>query len=215
MIIAKGTIIWILTPFIIGVFFLIFHINYQIVNNGLFLLVSIIMFILTLFFIIFFRDPIRDIGKGVVAPADGRIQQIIQSKDSDIGECTIISTFMNLHNVHVNRIPLDGLITDVVHIYGSHLPAYRKESVKNERVVITIDTDIGIVKLIQIAGTLARRIVPYITKGDKLKKGERIGIIRFGSRVDIYMPSKSIKNLKVKLGDRIRAGEKSIAEIND
>jgi len=215
MIIAKGTIIWILIPFTIGLFFLAFYINYQMDINGLFLLASFIMFILTVFFIIFFRDPVRDIGNGVVAPADGRIQQIFQSMDSIIGECTIISTFMNLHNVHVNRMPLDGLIIDVVHIFGSHFPAFKKESKINERVIITIDTEIGIVKLIQIAGTLARRIVPYIKKGDELKKGEKIGIIRFGSRVDIYIPSKKIKNLNVKLGDRTRAGEKSIAEIND
>ena len=122
---------------------------------------------------------------------------------------------MNLHNVHVNRMPLDGLIKDVVHIFGSHLPAFKKDSARNERVIITIDTDIGLVKLIQISGTLARRIVPYIKKGDKLKKGEKIGIILFGSRVDIYIPSKKIEYINVKLGDKIRAGEKSIAKIND
>ncbi|GAG81793.1 unnamed protein product, partial [marine sediment metagenome] len=89
------------------------------------------------------------------------------------------------------------------------------DSARNERVIITIDTDIGLVKLIQISGTLARRIVPYIKKGDKLKKGEKIGIILFGSRVDIYIPSKKIEYINVKLGDKIRAGEKSIAKIND
>ena len=121
---------------------------------------------------------------------------------------------MNLYNVHVNRIPLEGTIKDVVHISGTHLPAFKKESEGNERVIIMIDTDIGAIKLIQIAGTLARRIVPYIKKGDKLKKGEKIGIIRLGSRVDIYIPSKKIKKINVKLGDMIKAGEKSIAEIN-
>jgi phosphatidylserine decarboxylase len=215
MIIAKGTIKWILIPFTVGIFFLVFHINYQKDTNNIILFVAVIMFLLTGFFIIFFRDPYRDIGNGIVAPADGRIQYINQYFDSNIGECTIISTFMNLHNVHVNRMPLDGLIKDVDHILGSHLPAFKKESERNERVIITIDTDIGTLKLIQIAGTLARRIVTYVNKGDKIKKGEKIGIIRFGSRVDIYMPSKKIKNLNVKLGDRIKAGEKSIAEIND
>ncbi|MEA3458380.1 MAG: phosphatidylserine decarboxylase, partial [Candidatus Thermoplasmatota archaeon] len=150
-----------------------------------------------------------------IAPADGRIRDISQSKDRDVGECTIISVFMNVYNVHVNRMPMDGTIKDVVHISGSHIPAFKKESERNERVIITIDTNIGIVKVIQIAGTLARRIVPYISKGDKLKKGEKIGIIRLGSRVDIYIPSKKIKNINVKLGDMIKAGEGSIAEIND
>jgi phosphatidylserine decarboxylase len=215
MMIAKGTITWILTPFAFGIIFLAFYINYQKNIGDFFLLVSVLMFILTGFFIIFFRDPIRDIGKGIVAPADGRIQYINHSLDRNIGECAIISTFMNLHNVHVNRMPLDGLIKDVVHIFGSHLPAFKKDSARNERVIITIDTDIGLVKLIQISGTLARRIVPYIKKGDKLKKGEKIGIILFGSRVDIYIPSKKIEYINVKLGDKIRAGEKSIAKIND
>jgi len=213
--IAKGTISWILTPFTFGIIFLAFYIDCQKNIGDFFLLVSILMFMITGFFITFFRDPIRNIGKGIVAPADGRIQHISQSIDSNIGECTIISIFMNLHNVHVNRMPLDGLIKDVVHIFGSHLPAFKKESERNERVIITIESDIGLVKLIQISGTLARRIVPYIKKGDRLKKGEKIGIIRFGSRVDIYLPSKKIEYINVKLGDRIRAGEKSIAKIND
>ena len=78
-----------------------------------------------------------------------------------------------------------------------------------------IDTNMGTVKIIQIAGTLARRIVPYIKKGDKLKKGERIGIIKFGSRVDVYLPSKKIKNFNVEVGDMVKAGETTIAEIND
>ena len=122
---------------------------------------------------------------------------------------------MNVHNVHVNRMPLDGIVKDVVHHSGIHLPAFKKESEKNERVITTIDTNIGTIKVNQIAGTLARRIVPYIKKGDKLKKGERIGIIRFGSRVDVYLPSKKIKKILVKIGEVVKAGETTIAEIND
>ncbi len=122
---------------------------------------------------------------------------------------------MNIYNVHVNRIPLDGTVKDIVHIHGIHLPAFKKESEKNERVISTIDTKIGTVKIIQIAGTIARRIIPYIKKGDKLKKGDKIGIIRFGSRVDIYLPTKKIKKILVKVGDIIKAGETTIAETND
>ena len=215
MMLAKGATSWILSSFTVGVLSLALFIIYPKDIGTVFLLVSAILFLLTMFFIMFFRDPDRTIGKGIIAPADGRIRDIGQSKDSDVGECTIISVFMNVYNVHVNRMPLDGTIKDVVHIPGSHIPAFKKESERNERVIITIDTNIGIVKVIQIAGTLARRIVPYISKGDKLKKGEKIGIIRLGSRVDIYIPSKKIKNINVKLGDMIKAGEGSTAEIND
>ena len=168
-----------------------------------------------LFFVYFFRDPDREIGNGFVASADGRIREISNLKDKDIGDCTKISTFMNLHNVHVNRIPLDGTVKDITHISGIHLPAFKKESEKNERVITIIKTDIGIIKIIQIAGTLARRIFPYVKKGDKLKKGEKIGLIKFGSRVDVYLPSKKIKNINVKLGDKVKAGETTLAEIND
>ena len=215
MMLAKGTISWIIYPFAVGILFLALFIIYPKGAGRVFLLVSVILFLLSGFFIMFFRDPDRIIGKGIVAPADGRICDIIQSKDSDIGECTIISVFMNVYNVHVNRMPLGGLIKNVVHMPGSNIPAFKKESARNERVITTIDTNIGIVKVIQIAGTLARRSVPYVRSGDKLKKGEKIGIIRLGSRVDVYMPSKKIKNINVKLGDIIKAGEKSIAEIND
>jgi phosphatidylserine decarboxylase len=122
---------------------------------------------------------------------------------------------MNIYNVHVNRIPLDGTVKDIVHIHGIHLPAFKKESEKNERVITTIETKIGTIKIIQIAGTIARRIVPYIKKGDKLKKGEKIGIIRFGSRVDIFLPTNKIKKINIKVGDIVKAGETTIAETND
>jgi len=179
------------------------------------LFVSSFLLLLTGFFLLFFRDPERNIGKGIVASADGKIREISSIEDEDIGECMNISTFMNVYNVHVNRMPLDGTIKNIVHLPGAHLPAFKKESERNERVIVTIDTEIGIVKVIQIAGTLARRIVPYVKKGDKLKKGEKIGIIRLGSRVDIYIPSKKIKTVHVKIGDMIKAGVDTLAEIND
>ena len=122
---------------------------------------------------------------------------------------------MNIYNVHVNRMPYDGEILDIKHISGSYIPAFKKESEKNERVVIVIKTDIGKIKIILIAGTLARRIVPYIKKGDKIKKGDRISIIRLGSRVDIFIPSKIIKKIKIGKNDMIKAGEDSIVKIND
>jgi len=109
---------------------------------------------------------------------------------------------------------LDGKIKDITHTSGFHLPAFKKESEKNERVIILIVTVIGTIKVVQIAGTLARRIVPYVKKEDKLKKGDRIGIIKLGSRVDVYLPIKKIRKICVNIGDTVIAGEDKLAEIN-
>ena len=122
---------------------------------------------------------------------------------------------MNIHNVHINRMPLDGVIEEINHYTGAHIPAFKKESDKNERVELLLKTKIGKIKIIQIAGTLARRIVPYVKKGDTINKGGKIGLIRFGSRVDIYLPEKNIISINVKEKTKIRAGEDTIAEIND
>ena len=212
---AQGARSWILTPFFIGVFFVSLSLIFKELLGSIFLFISFILFLMTILFLVFFRDPERNIGNGIVAPADGKIREISKIKDEDIGECTKISTFMNLHNVHVNRMPFDGIIKDVVHTDGAHLPAFEKESERNERVIITANSNIGLIKIVQIAGTLARRIVPYVKSGDKLKKGDKIGLIRLGSRVDIYLPTKKIKHITVKINDRIKAGADTIAEIND
>ena len=165
--------------------------------------------------VIFFRDPKRKTGTGVVAVADGVIREIANENDRDAGQCTKISTFMNIHNVHVNRMPLDGTITGITHHSGAHIPAFKKESEKNERVVLLLKTEIGTVKIIQIAGTLARRIVPYVKKGDTVQKGKKIGLIRLGSRVDIYLPTNKIQTIAVNMKDRVKAGEDTIAKIHD
>jgi phosphatidylserine decarboxylase len=214
--IAQGSKSWILSSFIPGVILLALYFaffNYEI--SIVLLFIGIILILLTIFFIMFFRDPERKIGKGVVAVADGKVRDISELNEKDIGECICISTFMNVQNAHVNRAPIDGTVKDIIHISGIHLPAFKKESEKNERVIIFLDTGVGLIKIVQIAGTLARRIFPYVKRWDKLKKGDRIGIIRLGSRVDVYLPKKAVKKICVKLGDRVLAGEDSIAEIND
>lgn len=133
----------------------------------------------------FFRDPEREIGEGrVISPADGVVQSIMPWKDGR----TRVAIFMSPLNVHVNRAPLAGTITSVEHIPGGYVPAFNKESEHNERVVWHFDTEIGDVEMIQIAGAVARRIVPYVPRGCKVEQGDRIGLIRFGSRVDVYLP---------------------------
>lgn len=210
---AKGSYLWILTPIVILIIVIFSIIIFQFYNTAS-LFLSILFFIITILFIIFFRDPNRIIGNGIVSPADGYIRDIYKLRDNDIGECKVVSIFMNIHNVHVNRMPIDGKIIEITHLPGSHIPAFKKESDRNERVITHIDTSIGIVKIIQIAGTLARRIVSYIKKNDIIKKGEKIGLIRFGSRVDLYLPDKKNIKYKVKKGDNIKAGESVVAEIN-
>jgi len=168
--IAKGCLTWVLSPLILFFLFLIFF-----YNNSLSFVVLIPLGFITIFFLIFFRDPERKIGAGIVSPADGIIRDLRIEKDQ-----AFISIFMGITNVHVNRIPIDGTITQINHFKGKHLRAYKKESEFNERVKIDIDSPIGKVQVIQIAGLIARRIYHYIKKNAKLAKGDKIGIIRFG-----------------------------------
>lgn len=167
--------------------------------------ISLFFFLLFLVFLIFFRDPPRDIQEGIVSPADGTLMDIHVVNDPDIGPAQRISLFMNLWNVHINRFPLEGTIIKMHHYPGKHRPAFTQESLRNEHLSYLLDTPQGKIKIIQIAGTVARRIVPYVTIGQKVGKGEKIGIVRFGSRVDLYLP-RGIP-LQVTLGQRFRAGE--------
>ncbi len=197
--IAKGGVSWIIISYLVT--FLSIVISYRVSGpiKYVSLFFSALLLLSSFTLLIFFRDPKRKTGIGIVAVADGVIREITDEDDTDVGNCTKISTFMNIHNVHVNRMPLDGKILDIIHYDGAHLPAFKKESERNERVKLLLKTELGTVKIIQIAGTLARRIVPYVKKGDTVKKGDKIGLIRLGSRVDIYLPTKKIQEISVKL----------------
>jgi phosphatidylserine decarboxylase len=134
----------------------------------------------------FFRDPEREISDGrVISPADGVVQSIMPWKDGRVR----VAIFMSPLNVHVNRAPLAGTVSSVEHIPGGYVPAFNKESEDNERVIWHFDTVLGDVEVVQIAGAVARRIVPYVPRGCKVEQGDRIGLIRFGSRVDVYLPA--------------------------
>jgi len=160
----------------------------------------------TAFFLIFFRDPGRDIPeKGIVSPADG-VVSLIDEKDGG----KRVAVFMNVHNVHVNRAPISGRILSVKHVSGGYLPAYRKDSDRNERMYIEMQTDIGKVTVVQIAGVMVRRIVTYVKPSELVEKGQRIGMIRLGSRVDTIMPEGRVKII-VNEGDKVKAGETVIA----
>ena len=149
----------------------------------------------------FFRDPDRDgPPEGILSGADGVVQSIDRQPDGR----TRVAVFMNPLNVHVNRAPLAGTVTSLTHRPGGYLPAFDKDSERNERMVWHFDTDLGDVEVVQIAGALVRRIVPYLSPGEKVERGQRIGLIRFGSRLDIYLPPGVEPG--VATGDRMLAG---------
>jgi phosphatidylserine decarboxylase len=154
----------------------------------------------------FFRDPERrPQAAELLAAADGRVT-VVDRRDDGRWR---IATYMSLRDVHVNRAPADGVVRSLERRPGGYLPAFDKDSDRNERLQWTLDTDYGQLEIIQIAGALARRIVPYRGPGDTVRRGERIGLIRFGSRVDIILPPGVTP--VVAIGDRLRAGESRLA----
>jgi phosphatidylserine decarboxylase len=191
---AKGSIHWIVLPLILAI-----------LSFFLWIPLAVLFLLIVVFFIIFFRDPERDPEKGIVACADGKVTKIEDSK-----EHLKIVTVMNLQNVHVNRAPISGRVKKIEHFDGRHIPAFNKDSEANERVITTMDTEIGEVKIVQIAGAFARRIASYVKSGNEVRKGQRIGIIRFGSRVDLYLPKNKVR-LQVDIGAKVKAAKTTVA----
>jgi phosphatidylserine decarboxylase len=149
----------------------------------------------------FFRDPEREPAEGaVLAAADGVVKVVERRPDGRVR----IATYMSLRDVHVNRAPTDAAVRALEHRPGGYRPAFRKDSEHNERLVWTLDTPLGELELVQIAGVLGRRIVPYRRPGERVSRGERIGLIRFGSRVDLVLPVGIEPAVSVR--DRVRAG---------
>lgn len=171
------------------------------------------------FTLYFFRDPERitpEDNRLIISPADGKIFLIKDIfEDSYLkSECTQISIFMSPLNVHVNRFPVSGTIEYFEHIPGKYMVAFEdKSSSVNERTLIGINYGKQKILFKQIAGFIARRIVADLKVGTKAKKGERFGMIRFGSRVDVMIPKNS--SVKVKLNEIVRAGETILAETTD
>ncbi|MEO6148326.1 MAG: phosphatidylserine decarboxylase [Sulfuriferula sp.] len=175
------------------------------------------LWIITLFILQFFRDPPRVIPQGdnlVLCPADGRVVKVERVTDPYLKrEALMVSVFMNVFNVHSNRSPVDGTIKKVWYFSGSFLnAALEKASVANERNALWIKTRSGQdVTCVQIAGLVARRILCYVKAKDKLTRGQRYGFIRFGSRVDVYLPLTA--RVKVSLGDKVSASSDVLAEL--
>ena len=211
MIAKEGRII------LIPLFFITFFIGIyaHIIENTIFSTIYFISGILFLFSINFFRDPKRTVPMGdnlIISPADGKIVKVIEINDSDIGDAKLVSIFLNVFNVHVNRVPISGKVISSEYKSGKFLAAFdHKASDENEQVVTIISHKSGNYKVKQIAGLIARRILCYAKEGLILHKGGRLGFIRFGSRTDLIMPS-NIK-LNVKLGDKVKGGETIIGEL--
>ena len=178
--------------------------------------------VLTAWCIYFFRDPQRVTPDGdglVISPADGVVQSIVQAAPPDELEMgleprTRVAVFMNVFNVHVNRIPIDGVISASAYRPGKFVNAsYDKASEQNERQSLKVTTKSGQeVGFVQIAGLVARRIICHAKVGDRMRAGERFGMIRFGSRVDVYLPVGVTS--KVLVGQLAIAGETVLAELN-
>ena len=185
----------------------------------IYLPIAYIGYLLTFFTLWFFRNPKRKIPKNsnyIISSADGRvclIDNAIPPEEVELGNNQMlrICVFMNVFNVHINRSPVEGKIDNIIYKRGSFLNAsLDKASEKNERSSMIISNTNGVqIVVVQIAGLIARRILSFVSDNQYLSQGERYGLIRFGSRVDIYMPLNASINCKV--GDKVIAGESVLA----
>ena len=166
---------------------------------------AVLMALAALLLVMFFRDPERvgpQISGVMLSPADGRV---VEAEDG-----RHLAIFMTLFNCHVNRAPVPGEVVEVVHSHGTFRAANRPEARQNERNAITLRSGGSDIKVTQIAGLVARRIVCWVREGDRVESGERIGMILFGSRVEVEMPGDRWR-LMVSKGDKVKAGETVVA----
>jgi phosphatidylserine decarboxylase len=176
---------------------------------------SIPFWLLALFILQFFRDPAREVPddpRAVVSPADGRIVEVGRAEDPYVKRDALkVSVFMNVFNVHSNRSPVDGTVKERWYFPGAFVnAALDKASLDNERNALWLRTRDGQdVTCVQVAGLIARRILCYVGAGAELERGQRFGFIRFGSRVDVYLPPDA--QVKAAIGDKVYAAESVLA----
>jgi len=175
---------------------------------------SIVPVLLAAFFLWFFRDPKRAVPKGeglVVSPADGLVTETVRIETPQ-GPRQRVSIFLNVFDVHVNRSPIAGEITAVRYQKGKFLNAMNEESAdRNEQNIVTVHGEGMEIVFKQIAGLIARRIVFNHSAGDRVERGQRVGLIKFGSRTDIILPAEA--EIRVKTGERVKGGSSIIAEM--
>jgi phosphatidylserine decarboxylase len=162
---------------------------------------------LFVFFGVFFRDPGRTAGDGIVSAADGRVRAVEVE-----GDRLRISVFMNVTNVHVNRFPLDATVEAISSSGSGFRPAYRPDAAHNVQRSYRLTTALGAVEVVQITGVLARRLVSFVDVGTRAAKGDRLGMIVLGSRVDVLLPADRV-TAAVSVGTAVRAGTTTIARV--
>ena len=170
-----------------------------------FLLLTLVSFVM----VYFFRDPERPVGEGLVAPAHGRVLDVTTE-----GERVRVSTFMGAMDVHVIRAPLDGRVVSMERGGSGYHRAYTPEAGHNVQLEVGLEGDSGAFTVVMISGWFARRIVPYVRVGDRVERGSRIGLIRFGSLVDVLVPEGSHR-MVVGTGKRVRAGSSTLGVRTD
>src|SRR5579875_3004842 len=179
-----------------------------------FVSLSLVPFLLALFLMWFFRDPSRRVPRDpglIVSPADGKVEDA-EWIETSAGSRVRVSIFLNVFDVHVNRAPVGGTVSLVEYREGAFLNALNAESaIHNEQTLITIDAGDYTVSFKQIAGLLARRIVCNLREGDRVERGQRMGLIKFGSRTDVLLPGNA--ELRVKAGDRVKGGSSVLAVV--
>ncbi len=179
--------------------------------------VTAVAIVLTVFMLYFFRDPDRSAVPDLnsfYAPADGKVIQIRETFEDELlkEQMIEVSIFMNAFNVHVNRVPCEGTVKEVKYYPGRFMAAFKEEASKaNEHINMVMECTHGNVMMRQVAGLLARRAVCRVKPGDALDQGDRYGIIKFSSRVDLFLPIDT--DVKVQLGDRVKAGETLIGKV--
>ena len=201
--IAKEGFVFVIVPVVMGILFLFLGGRIYTAVFGW------VLILIGLFCLYFFRDPSRAVPAGenlVVSPCDGTVME----SGTEDGE-KVIRVFLSVFNVHIQRSPVSGTLKNVEYRPGKFLPANKPEAhIVNEQNVFSIDTKKGAVIVKQIAGILARRVVAWSKAGDALKSGDKIGLIKFGSQVDIHLPLSV--NVRVKPGDKVVGGETVIGE---
>ena len=168
---------------------------------------AVVVAALLAFLLVFFRDPERTPGDGVVSAADGRVRAVERA-----GETWVVSVFLGVTDVHVNRLPLDATVEAIDGSGAGFRPAYREDAGSNVQRRYRLRTEIGPVDVVQITGIVARRLVSFVRPGFVGRKGERFGMIVLGSRTDVVLPAaRTVPTVKV--GDRVQGGRSTIARI--
>ena len=213
MITKYGYKIIIYNGFLLAVLLSLFTFN----PSNLLILLSILTGIFFLFHFFFFRDPQRNVPEGkdiVISPADGKIIKICEIEENKYiqGKAKMVSIFMSIFNVHVNRIPISGTVEFLEHKAGKFKIAYKDSSSDlNEQSIIGIKSSHTKILFKQIAGIVARRIINQLKVGENVKIGERFGMIKYGSRLDVVLPISATINIRI--NDKVKAGETIIAKI--